>query len=49
MSEETRKEREDRLAAEYAAYVAQCKTDGCEHIDYMQWQFSQKMREQGKR
>ena len=44
MSEETRKEREERLQREYDAYVAQCKADNVEAIPYMQWQFSQKMK-----
>lgn len=45
MTEETRKEKEERLKREYDAYVAQCKTEGVGYIDYMAWQFSQKQKE----
>lgn len=45
MTEETREEREKRRAREYAEYVAQCKSDGVEAINFQNWSYNEKLKE----
>jgi len=42
---ESRQAREERLRLAYAAYVAQCKRDAIEAIDWQNWAYNQKVKE----
>ncbi len=47
MSDETRREREERWQAGYDAYVADCKARGEEYIEYINWSFGKKLKDGG--
>jgi len=39
---ETREDKEKRQQREYETYVADCKTNGLEAINFMNWHFNEK-------